>query len=123
VLAGCLPELLYCCPTKSGKTAFAALFCLTMILTVRWFVRPKHMPCHDLEQEQGRVTTDSRKSVDQPATQARSQDHANRHVPGPWRDQYPPSLGLCGFAAGWPTCDQISLNSGLQLGAQQQALG
>src|SRR5260370_38088105 len=58
------PELLYCCPKKSGKTAFAAMFCLTMILLFGGSFAEAYSLANDLEQAQGRVYEAIRKIVE-----------------------------------------------------------
>src|SRR5271156_618620 len=49
------PELLYGAPKKSGKTAFGALFMLTMVLLYGGRFAEGYAAANDLEQAQGRV--------------------------------------------------------------------
>jgi hypothetical protein len=57
------PEQLYACPKKSGKTAFAALHCLTTTLLFGGWYPEATICANDLEQSVGRVFEAIRKIV------------------------------------------------------------
>jgi phage terminase large subunit-like protein len=58
------PELLYSCPKKSGKTAFAALFTLTLLLLFGGSFPEATLAANDQDQAQGRVFEACRRIIE-----------------------------------------------------------
>src|SRR5262245_8429877 len=58
------PELLYSCPKKSGKTTFAAIFVLTLLLLHGGSFPEATLAANDQEQAQGRVFEACRRIIE-----------------------------------------------------------
>ena len=58
------PELLYSCPKKSGKTVFAALFVLTLLLLFGGSFPEATLAANDQDQAQGRVFEACRRIIE-----------------------------------------------------------
>jgi phage terminase large subunit-like protein len=73
------PELIYGAPKKSGKTAFGALFVITMLLLFGGRYAEGYVVANDLEQAQGRVFEMCRRIVEaSPLLRSESRVTANR---------------------------------------------